>query len=232
MKHSSECEWSMNLAKQRLERATNSLYTLPSELRGPKEVVEKNGKSAKRTTNLVERSLGRGDTSPCTAPHSARKVLQNAKHIVRSRFQGEFKSKSSTRRKRKASYQNALCALRENTQNSLNNNGVLATPPSFIVVVVEAFSQEKFITTYIDVLSDSFSKCPIDIFLSLQEKTLTGRILCKDGHCSSLGTTKRRLSKRLSPRSILERKSARERASSVKEKEFIKRLLESAVNQK
>ncbi|KAK4350570.1 hypothetical protein RND71_029883 [Anisodus tanguticus] len=36
---------------------------------------------------------------------------------------------------------NALCALRENTQNSLNNNGVLATPPSFIVVVVEALSQ-------------------------------------------------------------------------------------------
>ncbi|KAK4345333.1 hypothetical protein RND71_035509 [Anisodus tanguticus] len=36
---------------------------------------------------------------------------------------------------------NALCALRENTQNSLNNNGVLATPSSFIVVVVEDFSQ-------------------------------------------------------------------------------------------
>ncbi|KAK4357489.1 hypothetical protein RND71_023099 [Anisodus tanguticus] len=38
---------------------------------------------------------------------------------------------------------NALCALRENTQNSLNNNGALATPPSFIVVVVEAFSQTE-----------------------------------------------------------------------------------------
>ncbi|KAJ8528106.1 hypothetical protein K7X08_015557 [Anisodus acutangulus] len=29
----------------------------------------------------------------------------------------------------------------------------------------------------------------------LEEKTLTGRILCKDGHRSSIGTTKRRLSK-------------------------------------
>ncbi|KAK4359923.1 hypothetical protein RND71_022152 [Anisodus tanguticus] len=38
---------------------------------------------------------------------------------------------------------NAFCALRKNTQNSLNSNGVLATPPSFIIVVVEAFSQMK-----------------------------------------------------------------------------------------
>ncbi|KAK4367758.1 hypothetical protein RND71_011550 [Anisodus tanguticus] len=43
----------------------------------------------------------------------------------------------------KRAWVNALCAIRENTQNSLNNNGVLATPPSFIVVVVEAFSQVR-----------------------------------------------------------------------------------------
>ncbi|KAK4364823.1 hypothetical protein RND71_016181 [Anisodus tanguticus] len=41
MKHPCKCEWSMNLAKKRLEGGKSTTYTSPSELRGPKNVGEK-----------------------------------------------------------------------------------------------------------------------------------------------------------------------------------------------